>query len=252
MANTNNRAWLSTSIVDLMRIEADDLNSGEILDDENCYCGDSWPAPPAKTMLGPVPRMISFAQLAYQLSQNLHELASLSGVELGPAGVVLSTLPDLSHYDDDAADSMSFCLDGKTYTAFDDAPSYVFAPGREMSFLVVRDGNHCSSQFEPVALSPCFCGTPGHWFEGDDEPRFSPREPQAAAARVFELCLPGSNNIALAIGTRSDDWDPCFVHFYVSEVIDRARSLGLALAEQLDATLPPAVPTSIGPAKRRL
>lgn len=252
MANTHNRAWLSTSIVDLMRIEADDLNYGEIPEDDNCYCGDSWPPSPVKEMLGPMPRLITFAQLAYMLSQNAYGLVSLSGVELGPAGVVLSTLPDLSHYDDDAADSMSFCLDGKTYTAFDDAPSYVFAPGREMSFLVVRDGNHCPTQFEPVALSPRFCGTPGHWFEGDDEPRFSPHEPEAADARVFELCLPGSNDVALAVGTRSDDWDLCFVHFYVSTVIERARSLGLALAEQLDATLPPVVPANIGPAKRRL
>lgn len=229
------KGWLGAAIRDLMRIEADDL-AGEAVEEVDGFIFMENPDPFKKVeVVGACADFITFKQLAWGLGKDPRGLALLTGFEAGPAGIVFSSLAN-SAVDDGAARSYSFCLNGKTYTAFDDAPASAIEYGGcgGMSFLVSRDGNHCERQFEPCALAPRFRGSEWAGDPIEEEWRVKSRDPLAESSRVFELCVPGSLEVVLEVGTRCYDWDSAFIRRFNPDALDRARALGLALAYELD------------------
>jgi hypothetical protein len=171
---------------------------------------------------------VGFEELAAALAASPRGFALLTGVERGPAGIDAKTLGAIG-LASDIGEAFSFCVDGKTYTAFEDPDDgYRSALG----FMVARDGNWCDCAFEPCALFATFSDGEG------DSRLLPPNDPDAARAFLMQLHDPSSMAIALQVGTsHADDWYPCFVAFHDPEVLERARALGIGLAFELDKGL---------------
>lgn len=172
---------------------------------------------------------VGFEELAAALAASPRGFAWLTGVERGPAGLDAKTLGAIG-LAPGIGEAFSFCVDGKTYTAFEDPDDgYRSALG----FMAARDGNWCDCVFEPCALIATFSDGEG------DSPLLPPNDPEAARAFLMQLHDPSSMAIALQVGTsHAEDWYPCFVAVHDPVVLERARALGIALAAELDDDLP--------------
>lgn len=157
----------------------------------------------------------SLDQIAIDLASGPQEFVLLTGVEAGWAGLSPADIARPG-YNFSVGCAFSFCLNGKTYTALEDEQDdYRSALG----LLLSREGNHCSTKFEPCALWPVFVNT---------EER----------ASLDLLVHPGEPRAALSVGTKYlDEYYPSFEGYHVAELLQRAHDMGIALATELDETL---------------
>ena len=177
---------------------------------------------------------MGFLELAMALAADPRGYALLTGLDAGAAGLDLFRVADrYGSKPDSSGNAFSFCVNGSTYTAFE-YPDDGYRSA--LSHMVERPGNWCQTRFGPCALLPRF-KTSVYDAEGLDwSPSMKPSEEGSRSTDMLELLLPGSSEVALAVGTdASDDYYPCFVAFSDPGVLTRARALGIALAYELDA-----------------
>jgi hypothetical protein len=190
-------------------------------------------------------RVVSFHDLAMELAADPRGYSLLTGADRTAAGLENFRVGD---WGDQIGAAFSFCVNGKTYTAFENPnDGYRSSMGR----MIERDGNHCQSTFEPCALLPQFRRTTRDW-DDDDAPR-DPKDPKhwttvppgderAGHADLLDLIDPKSREPALSVGTqRGDDYYPSFVGYLNPERLQSARAQGIAesfaLADELHAGL---------------
>lgn len=197
------------------------------MDDEN---------PDAGVPLSMLPEgawVVGFKELAERLAASPKGLALLTGIERGAAG--LERFVEVS-YDHEVGRAFSFCVDGATYTAFENPDDGYRS---SMGSMVAREGNWCETQFEPCALIATFANERDLGWANSTEDSFGPSDERAAHSDILRLHEPSGMEVALAVGTRrSDEYYPCFVGHHCPKTLQKARDLGLALAGELDDTLP--------------
>lgn len=185
-------------------------------------------APDTLTPFGAPPALLATFQDVFSMIQaHPRGWAVLTGIELGPAGVdpeqVISVDGSRFFFDEEGvASSFSFCINGFTCTAFENPEDGYRS---SLSCLVLREGNHCSTKFQAVALRPDFNAT---GLDGAETVAF-----------MLNLLHPSTKEIALSVGTDySDDYYPFFIAYHDPQVLEAALGLDLILADDLDATLP--------------
>jgi hypothetical protein len=177
-------------------------------------------------------KTVGFMELAMALAADERGYALLTGVEDAAAGLDLFRLSDHYGSGNDGGSAFSFCVNGTTYTAFED-PEDGYRSA--MGLMVARKGNWCSTRFEPCALIPRFVSRGYQVNVGEVVSQHEPRDQAAPNADTLELMLPGGAEVALAVGTDcSDDFYPSFVATHNPEVLTRAHALGIALAYELE------------------
>jgi hypothetical protein len=201
--------------------------------------------PSDKRPFGRSIKAVELADIARRLAHNLRKSGRpyclLTGIERGPAGIPEAYhRASVSGADDElVGSSFSFCVDGCTYTAFEDPEDgYRSAMGN----IAVRPGNHCQIQFEPCACVPvlsdysCDDDAPGDRVETAFSDIAS-AEAQAGAC-LLSLEHPLTGQTVLSVGTDySEDYYPSFVGYHDPEALSSAQACGLALAGFLDETL---------------
>jgi hypothetical protein len=182
-------------------------------------------------------RRVGFAELALALASDPRGYALLEGVERGSAGLEEFRRSGLA---DRIGTAFSFCLDGTTYTAFENPDDGYRS---SMAFMVAQEGNWCAVPFAPVALVPQFRRTTfDDWDEEDSNAaapgqwrRVPPGDVRAGHADLLDLLVPGSSEQALSVGTsRSDSYYPSFVGWLDPAGLEKARSMAVSLAYELD------------------
>lgn len=167
----------------------------------------------------------SLDDLATTLAASPRAFTLLTGVEAGWASLSPADIARPG-YNFSVGCAFSFCLDGITYTALEDEEDGYRS---SLGLLVSRQGNHCSTTFEPCALWPAFTTTE-----------------ERKALDLF--AHPNDPRPALSVGTRYfDEYYPSFEGHHIAELLQRAHDMGIALAWELDATLPRAPSISARP-----
>lgn len=195
---------------------------------------------PSETF-GSFARTLELSELALTILESLRArgrpYALLTGIDRGPAGI-----PSIYHpqsYDGEVGAAFSFCLDGHTYTAFEDPQDGYRS---SLSRIAMRRGNHCSTRFDPCACIPVLSrhvDDPAHYSNPlvDLSSLDDPGENEYAD--IFRLAHPLTSKSVLEVGTRrADDYYPCFVGHFDPHQLTLAQAYGLALADELDKTLP--------------
>lgn len=194
---------------------------------------------------------VGFAELALALASDPRGYALLEGVERGSAGLEEFRR---SGWDDRIGSAFSFCVDGTTYTAFEDPDDGYRS---SMAFMVAQEGNWCAVPFAPVALVPQFRRTTFDDWEQEDSNsaapgqwrRVPPGDERAGHADLLDLLVPGSSELALSVGTsRSDSYYPSFVGWLDAAGLEKARSMAVSLAYELDEDI--VHPEAKGPKRR--
>lgn len=171
-------------------------------------------------------RVVGFEQVAMELACDRRGFALLSGMERSAAG--LDVFRVIS-WDAAIGAAFSFCVNGKTYTAFENPDDSYRS---SMSSLVEQEGNKCSTTMDAVALRPQF-----RRFMVDED-QWREMEPMTAGSETSDmLCLvnPSTQEMVLSVGTNlSESYYPSFVAHCDVEALGRAALLGIALAYGLD------------------
>lgn len=179
---------------------------------------DDKPLPPGITF-------VEFQQLV-ATKDSQREFSLLTGIENGFADLDMSLIQ--AGYHNSMGSAFSFCLNGRTYTAVESAEDGYRS---SLGFLVVREGNFCKIQFEACALWPAMSAS-----EDED---------------IFELRIEPGGEAAISVGTSyHNSYYPCFVSWHSAALLQRAHDMGIALAAQMDETVPR--PLSLPTLRQRL
>lgn len=173
----------------------------------------------------PTLNFATLAELHGMLMSHPKKWGILSGVENGPAGLDPDVDPGVAKafaqqgcQIDSVANSFSFCVNGRTWTAFENPEDGYRS---SLGLIAMREGNYCSTTFPSVALTPRL--------------EFSTYKD----AVLLLLVHPATQEIALQVGTQDhDDYYPCFVASHDPKVLSSAGALNLILADDLNNTLP--------------
>lgn len=210
---------------------ATDECSGDPLDAE------TWAARPVprffnmpEAMLPKGARAVGFTELAEILKGSPDGHARLEGIERGSAGLDSHRVTCYGHEEphEDAGSAFSFCLEGWTFTAFEDPQDGCRS---SLAFLVAREGNFCAARFDPCALLPRLRTSQQR--QGDvEEEEWRERiwalgEHSEGHADVFELVEPSTGRVALSVGTaRCEAYYPRFVGSHNPELLALASAAG--------------------------
>lgn len=174
-------------------------------------------------------RAIRFADLAEILKESPDGLARLEGIERGSAGLESHRMTG-SEYEQSERDpgaAFSFCLEGWTFTAFEDPMDHYRS---SLGLFVAREGNFCAVGFEPVALLPRLREAPRPWkddSDGENDKLWALGENAEGHADLFELVEPSTGRVALSVGTaRNDGYYPSFVGYHDPELLALASAAG--------------------------
>lgn len=175
----------------------------------------------------------SLKELTALLIEDPRGWALLSGVERGAAGLEKYRARNDHH---EAAAAFSFCLNGITWTFFED-PSDGYRSS--MRAIARQEGNRCQEKFEPIALKPVMIQ-----YVDETKQELSLAEALEVWASgqwgpsMLELRSPESGAWALAAGTsHSDDYYPSFVGGHSPEELSKASLLGIAQLLELEKEL---------------
>lgn len=183
-----------------------------------------------KSMLPKGARAVGFAELAEILKGSPDGHVRLEGIERGSAGLESHriTCYGYAEPDETAGSAFSFCIEGWTFTAFED-PGDGYSSS--LAFLVAREGNFCAARFDPCSLLPRLRTSQQR--QGDIEAEswreriWALGEHSEGHADVFELVEPSTGRVALSVGTeRCEVYYPRFFGYHNPELLALARAAG--------------------------
>lgn len=199
------------------------------------------------SMLPEGAHVVGLLEMAEALSNHDRGFCLLTGWEATPAGLDEFRMA----HGDQIGKSASFCIDGHTYTAFED-PSWKgsWPMGSRLGMVVKQEGNFCLEPFKPVGVEPRF----SYWDKQAQggEGQFVGQAPEVAVkarrCEIFELIDPSSRGEILSVGDQPASWGrKDFVLWMSPSALDSARAAGvaesLALARDLQTlTVAPSKP----------
>lgn len=172
--------------------------------------------------------VVGLLEMAEALSNQDRGFCLLTGWEATAAGLDGFRLA----HGDQIGRSASFCIDGHTYTAFED-PSWKgsWPTGSRLGMLVKQEGNYCLEPFKPVGVEPRFSYWDRDAQGGVGQLVGQPPQVAVAARRgeMFELIDPSSREGILFVGDKPTRWGRKeFVLWMSPSALDSARSAGVA------------------------